>query len=531
MKLSLLESLCRNCPAHFKTNLKRLIYLAVFCVPLAVSASVTRVWTGASNANWSSPNNWNPVGEPQFGDSLQFNDLGAHQSSINDISGGQFNSISFSGTSSSYTFSGNSVELISGILFNLTNDLATINFPITLEFDQQITVTAGTLVINGGVNLSGQTLTLATSSTGFVGLGGVVSGVGNLVKTGLGTVSFGGAGNTYQGTMNISQGSAVLGKSSGNAVTGPLVVGDFGLDQYATVTWNHSDQIADTAPITINAGHLELGSFNETIGPLTLTAGDIGSNPLQSGVLTLTSPVLITGTGTNLVESYFLGTIYLATNITFDVEQSGYDPDSGDAFGLEFIGDISGPGGVVMEGCGNMKWDGVNTFSGPTIIDDGQLMTTSSQAFQGTSSVTLSNYSTLEFDEDCQFTNVTLNINSANAGIVANLVNSPCVWDGRINLNFSGGTAYCLSYNSEFDIPGSIHGTGGIIFGGEGTILLAGNNDYTGSTVCAVSLLLLNSSAGHPINGAYTVGGGYGFPVPPCQFYYGANWKATAILT
>src|SRR5690349_17347291 len=48
--------------------------------------AITRIWNGASNGYWSEPSNWSPVGTPQNGDDLVFNN--AQRSNMtNDIPG------------------------------------------------------------------------------------------------------------------------------------------------------------------------------------------------------------------------------------------------------------------------------------------------------------------------------------------------------------------------------------------------------------------------------------------------------------
>src|SRR5439155_11140598 len=59
-------------------------------------------------------------------------------------------------------------------------------------------------------------------------------------------------------------------------------------------------------------------------------------------------------------------------------------------------------------------------------------------------------------------------------------------------------------------LSGPVHGTGGLWFGGDGTVELTANNDFAGPVRSACKLLLLNApSGGRPFTGSLDVGGYY----------------------
>ena len=99
-------------------RLNRLL-LPVFLGLLAIQpvlTTTTRLWTGGgANANWSTAANWNPADPPQNGDDLEFVDGAAGQSNNNDISGGLFRTLIFTGSDSTYTLSGNTITLSNGV--------------------------------------------------------------------------------------------------------------------------------------------------------------------------------------------------------------------------------------------------------------------------------------------------------------------------------------------------------------------------------------------------------------------------------
>src|SRR5262249_10845361 len=79
----------------------------------------TRTWTGSVNNLWSNPNNWNPVGMPQNGDYLLFDENSDNNEMVNDMVGLTVAGLSFSDESA---FFGTDHQL-GGQTLSLTGDL------------------------------------------------------------------------------------------------------------------------------------------------------------------------------------------------------------------------------------------------------------------------------------------------------------------------------------------------------------------------------------------------------------------------
>jgi autotransporter-associated beta strand protein len=470
--------------------------------------ALVRIWTGGgADANWSTDGNWSPVGAPASGDDLVFVDGAGRQSNFNDLAGRELSSITFSGTNSTYTLSGNAIVLDNGVSCQLHGALATMNLALTLGQSQTFGGGSGFLTVNGDVDLAGHNLTLDIATNAVIGLGGVVKGTGDVFKTGTGTSSFGGnSPNTYTGTLTVHQGYFYLGKVNGIAVTGPLVMGDLYGFTAGTVTLNQSDQIADSAPITLNHGGVNLAGHNEAIGALTVYDGEINSG---GGVLVLLDTVSTPFWGGYSRNPIFKGAVYLPQEITWDLNPDGT---------LIMLANVFGPGGIHKTGCGTMALKGTNTFTGPVTVTDGMLEAVdTSQAFASSSGVTLSGFGVLGL-AGAGITNVPLTINSASAGILA--IYSPCTWAGPIYLNYTGmavcNAGYFVSH-PHLDMTGPIDGPGGFVFGGPGQIQITGNNHFSGNVRSTCALLLLNSQAGRPFVGPLQVGGSPAFFFGPCD--------------
>jgi autotransporter-associated beta strand protein len=466
-------------------------FLCVFLVGISTAMAGLRAWTGnGGSANWSTPNNWSPSGPPQNGDDLLFPSGTSQQANMNDLVNLSLSSMAFNGASS-YVLSGNGVIVTNGVSSLNQSGGATVGFALTLAQDEQFTADNALLILNGGVNLAGHNLTLMAATNSTIPVGGVVSGVGNVIKLGTGAASFGGAsGNTYSGALLVYEGTFYLGKSAGSAVPGPLVIGHLDNFTFGHVTLTGNNQIVDTATITINHGDLNLNGWNEGVGPLVLYDGGISTG---AGLLTLlgtvTQPSWIyereVGIGTN---------VYLPADRTFQLD----DTDGCDLSG------VSGPGGIVVQGIGELFLSGTNSFVGPVTVNGGRVTCVESPlALAGSSGVTLNNFGSLGL-WDAGISNKILTVNSANAGIEGS-----GAWAGPIFLNFSG-MAYCNG-DTALTLAGPIHGTGGLWFGNF-WVQLAGsdNNDYTGLTRAACQLLLLNKTGGaHPFAGNLEAGGAY----------------------
>lgn len=266
-------------------------------------------------------------------------------------------------------------QLLSGQGVNLNNG----GFFDTAGFNQ----TVGVVVGGGTVNIGGGgTLTLNTNGIDF--FAGAFTGSGNFVKSGSGTVTFGfGATDTVASTLScmtsVNGGSLILNKAAGtNAIGGNLTISGTG-----NVHLNRSDQIADTAVVTINGGSLDLGSFNETIGGLAGSGGSInsasanlsispqGNNSYSGTVNALTSDLNVAGGGTQTFSGTgsfrrvfvtgsqlnFSGGSFAAVGPATPVEMQ----ISGGTFALS--------GGAVFTGTGSFSFSNMVSVDGAALVD------------------------------------------------------------------------------------------------------------------------------------------------------------------
>jgi fibronectin-binding autotransporter adhesin len=112
----------------------------------------------------------------------------------------------------------------------------------------------------------------------------LIDGIGKLRKRGTGTLTLGGfSPNTFSGGTIINGGTIIAGKSAGTDALGDLTIETGGTFRY--LTNNVSNQIADTASVTINGGIFgdptavtpTNPGATDTITNLTINAGTFGS--------------------------------------------------------------------------------------------------------------------------------------------------------------------------------------------------------------------------------------------------------------
>jgi fibronectin-binding autotransporter adhesin len=356
-----------------------------------------------------------------------------------------------------------------------------------------------TLTGSGSVSLSGGDLYLGYGN-GSSTFSGVISGPYHLYKEGSGTMTLAGAtANTYAGTTFVDHGTLVLNKSVANgAIPGNLVV-------YSTVRLGANEQIADTASIEIQSGGLlDLNNYNETIGTsLTLYESTITTG---SGVLSLSPNSTVFEDGT--AYAYIYGNVNIGSgNSTWDVEGDLWVPAS-----------LSGTANLIKTGQFVLILQSSNSYSGLTIVDDGELSVENPWALGSTSSGTIVNASgNLLMERNTGVTNEPLTLNGPGWGYgnLGSEDGTTNYWVGPITLN---GNCHISVVPPEgaLHINGPISGAGGIellaypqgTFPSGGQLFLEGStaNTYTGITTVDTgfndydlqdtSTLVLNKTAG-----------------------------------
>ena len=333
---------------------------------------------------------------------------------------------------------------------------------------------SGTLTVAGGTaNLNGLTITNGFSASGGLVTNGTILGNGGSFSVSGGTIGAVLAGsnsltindpntvtltvtNTYSGGTFATGGTLDL-TSGGTIGSGTLSVsGDAVVDLGGGLLTN---------ALSMSAGTIQNGSITNA-GPYVLQGGTInavlkGTQGLTmngvSNTLTLVGPQSYTG-GTTVSAGTLAGDTTslqgaISNNGTLDFVQTTNGSYTGSG--------ISGTGQVLADGSATLTLGGSNSYTGGTVVtNNGSLQVTSASAI-GSGTLTAAG-GTLDLG------GLTItNGFSASQGVVQN---------GTISNN--SGT-FALN-GGEIDV--TLAGSNSVTIGGPGTVILTGNNTYTGGT-------------------------------------------------
>lgn len=178
---------------------------------LQVSSGIsTGLWTGlGGNNNWSTAANWDNNAVPIFPHAVVF--AGNNRlNNLNDLSSITLSSLMFASTAGAFTVGGNDITLSGPIGF--TGNPAA---PITQSVNLNMAFTGD------------QTINLPTN--GNLTLGGSIASSGILVKAGAGTLTLGGANDSFSG-FSVNGGTNIITGAATISGTGPgrFYVGDIG---------------------------------------------------------------------------------------------------------------------------------------------------------------------------------------------------------------------------------------------------------------------------------------------------------------
>ncbi len=383
----------------------------------------------------------------------------------------------------------------------------------------------GNLVLPSNPNLRGD-------ANSVLVIDGVLSGgAGNIINASIpSSVVFrlsGSSPNTFSGTWAVSGGTTELNKTPGvNAIPTDVTM------TAGTLKWLASDQIADTATLTMSGGTLDLNGFNETVARLA-SPGTGQFTPNSAGLLTLNASsgdVISIGTGSNISKDVGLnlalsgsggGILFTpdpvnqnrvmrigtttagqrtldlgAVDRTIDVTANSSNVNLLSGYEAQISSQITGTGGIIKNGVGDLQLTAANTFSGDTLVNAGRLIVSNNLALQnsaldtsGAGTVTLTSSTTPTLGGLKGGADLASVITSGYGSVAALTLNpgvgkthtySGAIANGAANMSltksgagtqiFSGANSYAGATNLNAGILQANHasalGSGNIVFGG-----------------------------------------------------------------
>jgi autotransporter-associated beta strand protein/T5SS/PEP-CTERM-associated repeat protein len=368
------------------------------------------------------------------------------------------------------------------------------------------TISGGALQVSSNANLGTGTVTLTSggtlaASTGFTldrsialaGAGGtintiagelvvtsVVSGSGGLTKNGAGTLRLTN-NNAYGGTL-VNAGTLIgwTGGLPGNITNNASVIFDQALDgTYAGV-------MSGSGSLTMqNVGILTLTGTNAYTGGTFLNGGFI--NVSADANLGGAGGKLTFNGGTLRVYEPFASsrnmTINPSASTTFDV-LGGKDP--------LFSGAIDGSGTLIKGGAGNLNLTGNNSYTGGANINGGSInfsTISGSTPMPTTGNITVASGATLVLGTHGAYGGSGQQIvtNGGNLEMLNAGSGTLTSWNGGMVLNANTTITKFGPAATYGQINGAISGSAGLTTAG--TLILAGNNTYTGGTTISAGNL------------------------------------------
>ncbi|HEY5313448.1 MAG TPA: autotransporter-associated beta strand repeat-containing protein, partial [Pirellulales bacterium] len=352
-------------------------------------------------------------------------------------------------------------------------------------------------------------------TSGQLIFGGQVTS-GALVQVGSGILQIAGSIANTSLNLTVDSGTLHLNDSAGSAINGNLKVGDgVGGSGAAQVVMMQASQFSSNSSITVlNSGTVDLAGYSQTFSYVSINDGSL-TNSGSGGTLTLDAAVyplsfvggsLNTGTGTLVLaaagpiavneadQTVISGNLSLPSGTTTFSVADGPSLDD-----LVINATITGSGSISKTGLGTMLLSGNNNYSGGTTMSGGTLAVGNASAV-GSGTLTLS-AGTLRGDGG--------NVSLANAVSMASAFTL-------------GGRGDTSGTNTGIDLTGPVTETGSSVITvddpavlaeiagaitqsvsakaitklGDGTLILAGNNGYSGGTIVSAGIVnVQNSSA------------------------------------
>jgi fibronectin-binding autotransporter adhesin len=506
---------------------------AVISQPRVAFGQAFATWQG-SGSNWSTGSNWSNGNGATYGQ-LQW--LGGGSVTSNN----DFSSLAhwrlFFNSGVAYNLTGNSVSLFdngSNSSWVLNQGSSTPTIGLTVNFSDNgprrgwLTTqgSGGFTLSDVGMQNSVTGINFASANTaGQITVNGVLSGASNKTvwigrnesdATVAGTrVTFAGA-NTYTGVTSIDAGILNVGTISNGGVAsnigqasagaGNIVFGGGTLRFTGTTASGTSDRA-----FTINNGATATIDVVGSSATLTL-AGTTGTS--TTGALTKAGPgtLVLTGVSTHTGETRVsAGTLQIgpagnissqsrvrvALGTTFDINGRTVQVPSVDEVGTNDGGSVRLGGGSLTFTGGTTGWNrfqngiGVSGDTGTFTLNSA----TSNLGVYGTSTLTTLNVTdgTLNLIGDATVT--TVNIASGKTMRVGDNGSGGAITATTINVN--GGT---LEFGRNNSYPSAVNatiantsGSGNVTKTNAGTLILSGNNTYSGPTTVSVGTLAVAS--------------------------------------
>ena len=372
------------------------------------------------------------------------------------------------------------------------------------NFNETIAQLAG----SGNVSLGTGTLSLTGGSeTPF---SGTISGAGSVTKTGANTHILSGS-NSYTGLTTVAGGTLSGNSIANNGTNSAFGRGNFVLETGTLEYTGPSASTNRTFALNGFGGNIEVTNSAATLtlagvvsgpgyllfnGPGTIqlnasntyagaTAwGGNGTIKLGSNERIPDSSLVSISAGATLNVNGFTETIGSLENDGHVLLGAGQLIVGANDDSTTFSGDISGTGSITKIGSGTLSFSGTSSYTGLNTISAGVLSgntiaNNGSNSAYGRGNFAIANYATLSYTGSTASTN------------------------RLIALSSGGGELDVTNVATTLTASGVVSGTGGLVKVGAGTLVLTGNNTYTGANTVSAGKLSGNTIADNGFDSAF----------------------------
>ena len=431
------------------------------------------------------------------------------------------------------TFSAAATVFASGAA-RVVHNPVTLNGGLTNTGSQTLTFTNGNILVNGG----NRNITVLNTADLIIG-GALIhdATARTLTKAGAGRLILAGNNTNYQGQITVSVGTLLPGTPTGCLTSNTISVSagaaldlngqDARLYKLAgagsvllgtnTITVGNDFTSSElTGVMSGTGGYIKVGSVSQVLsgtntfsGGITIKAGSlylptngVSGSPTALGAGTNTITIVESGRiGQNKIGLSILTNHIVLANVGASSE---LDPAGAGTVQFVLAGPISGSGGLMRstKGSGVVALTGDNTFAGGVQMD-ARLLVLGHKNALGTGAFTIGNPTnppgnTIElagYVSDLAGPNAIGNTTTINQNFTFNgtATGFGVELSGPVTLS-SGTKTITATGSGVAKISGVISGSGGVIKAGANTLVLAGNNTYTGSTIVAEATLALTNS-------------------------------------
>ncbi|MGA0176985.1 MAG: autotransporter-associated beta strand repeat-containing protein [Chthoniobacterales bacterium] len=380
-------------------------------------------------------------------------------------------------------------------------------------YSGETSISAGTLQVgNGGTagtlgsgNVTNNAI-LVFNRSDNTSFGNIISGTGSVVKQGAGTLTLSGE-NSFSGGLSVFGGAVsaaqegFLGAMS-NAITldnGKLLTTatvDLGPDRSVTFgAGGGTIEVATGTTATVDGLLAGTGNFTKTgTGTLALDAASSafeGATLINQGTLRLNNENVLASSDVTVASGAALAVAFGNANIgnlggAGNVTVSSNAIVGGLGTSATLGGTISGDGSLTKTGDGTLTLTGNNTHAGGVFLEgNGAVRAQSAGAFgsglvhqaSGSSKIIIDTTGTITNQMDIYNVSVLQSVTLTGAKVLNN-------------------ATYDVTNNTTTVEAGNLSGTGGVTKLGTGTLLLSGDNSYTGAVDVQAGVLELASTVG-----------------------------------